>query len=91
MDSMMKNRTSETPAKTGRNEEAEVEKVVKGENRRWTQMNADVLGQFSSIVGWLPIFSGLLLIRVDLCPSVVQSSFGICPIVRNHENQVVTC
>jgi len=85
---VMRNRTSEIVAKTGRNGG---EKVVKNVNHRFTQMNSDFLEQRLSTEGWLPVLSDLLLIRIDLCPSAVQWSFGIGQIVRNQEDQVVTC
>jgi len=87
---VMRNRTSEVLAKTGRNGGEKNDKVVKGENRGWTQINADVFGQRFSLEGSLPVLSDLRLIRVRLRSSAVQLSFEIGQTFRKHENQVVT-
>jgi len=87
----MRNRTSEALAKSWRNEGEKIEKVVKGDDHRWTRISTDVLGQRHSPEGWLPVLLDPLQIRVDLCSSAVQLSFEIGQIVRNQKNQVVTC
>jgi len=88
---VMRNRTSEALAKSGRNGGKKNEKVIKRENHRWTRMNAVVFGLPPLTEGWLRIFSDLRLIRVHLRSSAVQLSFRIGQTARNHENQVVTC
>jgi len=88
---VMRNGTSEALAKKRRRGAEKIEKMVQEENRRRTQINADVFGQCLSPEESLPVLSDLLLIRVHLRSSMVQLSFGVGKTDGKCENQFVTC